>query len=264
MKKLMGYLVAFSGVALALMISLMLPIRAKAATTYNVNWDNGQNNWFVSDDGGLHWTSLDYIGSHFQEGDVIVADAKGANAKMCVLYLPARAGEIAACGGSVLNINAPGVDKAYAVTGSTIILNCDVSTLVANAGAVTQVNGNVSNLQCTYDSSNPIKINVTGTVGSANARFLDNMYQDVMVYNIAAGKLSIGTDNVFNTGKEFYSFTPTGNTTTGNTTTTTNGNQLDSVPKTGDMRYAVIFFSLAAIATFAGLAVLGKKRANVK
>lgn len=263
MKKLMGYLVAFSGVALALLISLMLPIRAKAATTYNVNWDNGQNNWFVSDDGGKNWYSLDFIGTHFQAGDVIVADAKGANAKMCILYLPARAGEIAACGGSVLNINAPGVDKAYAVIGSTIILNCDVSTLVANAGAVTQVNGNVSNCQCSYDLTNPIKIGITGTVGSANARFMDNIYQDVMVYNVAAGKFSIGDNHAFTTGKEFYSLTPTGNTTTGNTTAA-NGNQLDSVPKTGDMRYAIIFFSLAAIATFAGFAVLGKKRVNVK
>ena len=260
MKKLMGYLVALSGVALALMVSLMLPIHAKAATTYNVNWDRGSSKWYVSDDGCKNWYSLDYFGNHFQAGDVIVIDAKNENANMCTLDLPARVGEVAACGGSVANINAPGVDKAYAVIGSTIIVNSDVSVLIANAGAVTQVNGNVTQCQCSYDLTNPIRIGITGTVGSANARFLDNIYQDVMVYNVAAGKFAIGNDHVFNTAKEFYSLTPTGNTA-GNATAA-NGNQLDSVPKTGDMRYSVIFFGLAAIAMFAGVAVLSKKKAN--
>lgn len=261
MKKLMGYLVAFSGVALALMISLMLPIHAKAATKYTVRW-NGSD-WSAADD-EVHWTSKDFAETHFTAGDVLVVDGAGSSSGILELNIPAQISEVAVMGNAKVNITAPGADKAYATTGSTLIFNGSVNTLVGNYGATDQINGNVGNFQGVYSFGKPVVVGVTGTVGSANVMLPSDPYKQVTIYNVAAGKFKLNDNdtNTLATASTDYSLTPTG-TTAGNTTAA-NGNQLDSVPKTGDMRYAVIFFSLAAIATFAGLAVLGKKRANVK
>ncbi len=261
MKKLMSYLVALSGIALALMVSLMLPIHAKAATKYTVKW-NGTD-WSAADE-QLYWTSKDFAETHFTAGDVLIVDGAGSSSGILTLNIPVHISEIAVIGNAVCNITAPSADKVYAVTGSTLIFNGDVNTLVGNYGATDQINGNVGTFEGVYSFGKPINVGITGTVGSANVKLPSDPYTGVMIYNVAAGKFKLNDNdtNTLATASTDYSLTPTGNTT-GNTTAA-NGNQLDSVPKTGDMRYAVIFFSLAAIATFAGLAVLGKKRANIK
>ena len=254
MKKIFSSLIVILGTAMAF-LCLSKPMYAEAATKFKVTWDVGSNDWYVSDDDGKNWYSKDHVETHFAAGDIIVVDGVNASTGVLMLNIPAQIGEVAAAGNSTVNITAPGADTAYAVTGSTLIINGNVKKLIANHGAVNQVNGDVGTLQCDYKAGENIKVGVTGTVGSANVYLPSNLGSQVTVYNIAAGKLRFNTNDSLGTEPEYYSLTPTGNT--GNADGT--GNQLDSVPKTGMFPLSVVMFALSIISGTAGVIAAKKK-----
>lgn len=246
------------GISFVLLFAFCLmqkPLVAEAATTFTAFYDGG---WHFMDNTNPYFTDgTDYIPSRFKAGDVLIIDGKGVSTGKLELEFNVRIGELAVVGGATASIKAPGADKAYAVRdGSILIFNGDVKTLVANYGGTEQVNGNVDEVVAVYSNSEPIKIGITGTVGKANARIYPNLWDDVTVYNVAAGKFAIDTNNSFSTNPSYYSLTPTSKSN--------GGRQLDSVPKTGGpadhISMAPVYFAIALILASAAVVFMRKKK----
>ena len=254
MKKYLSSLIMLLGTAMVMFL-IVLPIHASAATKYKVTWDTGTSDWYTSDDDGKTWYTKDYIEAKFAAGDVIVIDGVGASVGILQLKLPNKIGELAVIGNATANVTAPSADLAYAVNGSTLIINCDVGKLIANYGATDQVNGSVGEIYAEYKDGSPIKIGVTGTVGKANVKLPSDKYKQVDVYNVAAGKFSFNSDDTLATAAEFYSLTPTSSPKS-----PAAGNQLDSVPKTGMLPYPLILVAISGVSAVLGTAFYKKRK----
>lgn len=246
------------GISFVLLFAFCLmqkPLKAEAATTYTAFFEGGK--WCFKDDKSDFYTNGgDFIPARIQAGDVLVIDGKGIATEMLKLEFNVRVGEIAVIGGATASIKAPGVDKAYAVRdGSTLIFTGDVKTLVANYGGTEQVVGNVDEVVLNYSDSQEIKIGITGTVGKANVRLYPNNWSDVTVYNVAAGKFEVGSDNYFKTANSYYSTVAS---------KSNGGRQLDSVPKTGGpadhISMAPVYFAIALILASAAVVFMRKNK----
>ncbi len=260
MKKIVSIVGMMLGALLVVGV-LQKPIHSNAATTYKLTYNAGE--WYSSGDNGVTWYSggASFITEHFQDGDVIIVDGQSSSTEMITFSVPGKIGEIAVIGGAQVNVTAKGATLAYAVTGGNVlIINCDVDTLNANHGAVNQVNGNVGRINATYKDGDPIKVGVTGTVGSANVLFSTDKWTQKTVYNVAAGKFELDNDGYFVTKADYYSLDPSSAPASNSSASSNQGGQLDKVPKTGRGSFAVILIAVAGLFIEGGLILYRKTR----
>lgn len=261
-KKVLTLVASLALVAAGFVQAPALKAEAADVTTWYITYDSSSDAWYGSSD-GVNWSYPDL--TKFQAGDKLVVNADGKCSKQITLNCPQTISELAFTGGSNAVVKAPYVTRAYAVNGSTGVVNSDVGTAEAYYTGVLQINGNVDKFIAYYDDSNKTVFAVTGTVNQANVKWTGDLLSNkTTVYNVKKGKLFTNEWGWVSLEEGDYSLTPTASTTTTTTTTTdstASGKTLDDVPKTGaesGISESIIFFSLAAV--FAIGAIVYKKK----
>ena len=244
--------------------ALNVPVKANAAEskTWYVTYDAANARWAASADNKKTWSSADL--ASFAAGDSIVIDADGVVVEQITSFtVYQNVKEIAFTGKALAAVTAPYVEHVYSVNGSTGVVNGNVGSVDAYAGAVVQVNGNVNTFTAHYENGIP-KFAVTGTVGTAYVKWNKNwLGTDVPAYNVVAGKFISDEDGAVRLEAGQYTETAPAAPQAPATEQKApeSGKVLDSVPKTGFVGLSETLIFLLIAAVFAGGALAYKKRA---
>ncbi len=207
-----------TGIAFCLMFCLLLiykPLKADAATTWKITWDKNTQAWYSSTDGGKTWISLNPQLPSMTDGSILVINGDNCSKGTLRLELTAKIGELCVMGGATASVKTTkGAGLAYAIEGgNTLILEGDADTINVNHDSVVQVLGNVGKVNFVYDSNNSkLRFGVTGTVNEATVH-INNIWNNTTIYNVAAGKLELTDQNLLKTSSQYYSLTPTAQST---------------------------------------------------
>lgn len=255
MKKMKTILVVMLCLCTMLVVSGMnkLTVEAEGATTYTLKvvddeWRFQPNYPWV--DGGYH-RELYYMYQELKEGDkIVVSDSS----KGLELNVDKKLSNVTVEHGMNVLLFAPGIEEFYILNNSIAVVNSDVNKAYVYEASVVNFNNNVNYLE--INAKYPLKATVgsMGTVGHVKAQDQDRVHYEF--YNFAAGKLSI-KDGSLTTDKAHYSEQPVAaSTPVVNITTNTNASasdELDDVPKTGDVVNYYWMLGVAAVCMAGGL-----------
>lgn len=261
MKKLMGML---AGVFCAAFLAVMVtkPIEAEAAgrrveVKYNVD------NWYMNISTQGYWQNMSLTDATLEDGDILVIDASLASSQQKLTIDTSRKlATIAVVGeNAYVVVNASSkVGEVYPANGATLIYSGDAGKVIANAGAVTQINGNVDTLEATYVTGKVPVFAVTGTVGTLKANMTDGKITTDLAYDFAPGTVHAYEDGIVRVEEGTLKGSPAAAETkpAGNTK-----KELDEVPKTGKgVSTSLLFFGLSFALAVAAVSI--KKRESVK
>ena len=246
-----------------------LTVEAEGATTYTLKvvddeWRFQPN--YPWDDTVQH-RELYYMYQNFKDGDkVVIIDSAD---KKLELELDKNISNLTVQRASQVIVTAPYVEESYILGGAVAAINADINKAYVYDNAIVNFNKNVQYLEVLTDRTDTAlaaNIGVTGQVAHAYAHEGENVVFDI--YDLKAGKFSI-VNGGFNIADGNYTKTATSSTvvtapaqTPAATTTTTPSaaDELDDVPKTGDVVTYYWMLGLAAACMVGGL-YLKKKNA---
>ena len=239
-----------------------LTVEAEGATTYTLKVVNDEWRFqpnYPWDDTVQH-RELYYMYQNFKDGDkVVVIDSSD---KKLEVELDKNISNLTIQRASQVIINAPYVEESYILGGSFAAINADVNKAYVYDNAIVNFNKNVQYLEVLTDRENTAlaaNIGVVGQVAHAYAHEKDHVVFDI--YDVKAGKFSI-VDGGFNIAEGNYTKTPSASavvTTPTQTVATTpaapsaSADELDDVPKTGDITSNYWMLVLAAVCMAGGL-----------
>jgi hypothetical protein len=149
-------------------------------------------------------------------------------------------------------VTAKSVDNFYAIKNSTCAINCPVTNAYVYDYCNVNFNSDVAYLEVMCKSGPEANIAVIGTAGQVKGWDGDTKVT-YHVYNVAANTLRISKGGLTTDTKNYSTApsTPTTTTKPATSTTTPSTEELDDVPKTGDITVNPIWFlALAAICLF--------------
>lgn len=233
-----------------------LNVEAEESTTYTLKVVRDEWRYQVGypwDDSKEH-RELYYMQQNLKDGDaIVIADwSKGLE-----LAVDKKLNNVTVESCSHAIITAPGFENVYVLNGSKVAFNGDVNGAYVYEASTASFNNNVNYLE--INAKFPLKANVGvgGTVNHLKAQDTEKVHYEF--YNIAAGKLSI-EEGELKTDAAYYSTTPGAASTTTTTTTTTTTNttssakdELDDVPKTGDIASYYWILAMAVVCMAGGL-----------
>ena len=246
-----------------------LTVEAEGATTYTLKvvddeWRFQPN--YPWDDVVQH-RELYYMYQNFKDGDkVVIIDSSD---KKLELELSKNISNLTVQRASQVIVTAPYVEESYILGGALVAINADVNKAYVYDNAIVNFNKNVQYLEVLTERSDAAlssNIGVAGQVAHAYAHEGDHVVFDI--YDVKSGKFSI-VNGGFNIAEGNYTKTATASTvvTTPAQTTTTApavsssaADELDDVPKTGDIVSYYWLLVLAAACMVSGL-YLKKKNA---
>ncbi len=238
-----------------MVVGIMVPERAKAENpkTYTLTYEDSTWYFRTVENGARMEASI--IGNYFADGDSIVVNA-ASTAPDCNLAINKNIGDVCVTGGVIAFINTSAkVSRAYAVSGSTCVINGNVGTVLASANGVINVNGNVETLTADYTSGNA-KYGISGTVAKAFAKI--NSQTPDNWYGIKAGKMVPDTNGIVWLSDGEYSTVPIATPIK-----TSDKKELDDVPKTGMFTFEISLGLIFAAALF-GCASIVSFRKKIK
>ncbi len=213
MKRVLKTIIAFSLVFC--MVLLYRPATASAAASnWKVTWDKNSQAWYSSSDGGKNWSKLDPKLPSMQDGAVLIVNGDNCSKGMLRLELSAKVAELCVMGGATASVmSSKGFGTAYAnAGGNTLIVDGDAEQIIVNYNSAIQVLGNADKVKFVYDNANTaLKFGVEGTVGEATVH-IGNRWNETTIYDVAAGKLELSSDNVLKTSTQYYSLNPSAKT----------------------------------------------------
>ncbi|MGN1147772.1 MAG: LPXTG cell wall anchor domain-containing protein [Lachnospiraceae bacterium] len=253
-KKVLSLLAAAVLLCLVPLDSNTLYVKAEEPVTYYVKYIADINEWrFLPgsswDENGYH-RELYYMLLDIKDGDLLVVEGTDS---MLTLDLNVRLGNLTINHANAL-ITAKGIDDCYVLRDSFCAVNGDVTNAYVYDNAVCTFNNNVNYLEVTGSYGVSEAVTVGGTVGHVKGVLDDRVFYDV--YNVAAGKLSIENGDL-ETDAQYYSTTPTENTSVNTSTDTAaaattpaapaDTSEYDDVPKTGESNIILWLLGIAAM-----------------
>lgn len=231
-----------------------LTVQAEGATTYTLKvvddeWRFQPNYpW----DSNVQHRELYYMHQNLKDGDkIVVSDTS----KKLDLTVDKKLSNVTIEFASNAVIAAPGYEEVYVLNNSAAAINGDVDKAYVYEASSVNFNSNVNYLE--VNAQFPLKANV-GVMGTLNhLKGQDPKRVHYELYNFAAGKLSI-VDGEIKTDSAFYS-TAAGATVTAPVAATTTvatpsaADELDDVPKTGDIVTYYWILGLAVVCLVIGI-----------
>ncbi len=234
-----------------------LNVAAEEPVTYTLKVVDGSWNYqpnYPWDD-EVQERELYYMFQEMKDGDKLVISDWSDQLE---LTLDKKLSNVTIEGCSYGIITAPAFENVYVLNGSKVAFNGDVNGAYVYEESIVNFNNNVNYLE--VNAKFPLKANVRvlGTVNHLKAQDTEEVHYEF--YNFAAGRLSI-EEGKLKTDDEYYSSAPVAESTTTTTpaTTTTNSNtssatdELDDVPKTGDVESYYWLLALAVVCMAGGL-----------
>jgi len=265
MKKIIGMVVGALCMVLVALV-FVKPVEAEAAgRNVKITWDTGTNDWYMQIN-STYWLATNGTVVSLEDGDVVVVDAAGVTpSKTLNIITDKKLDTLAVTGDMTLTITlSQKIGTIYPANRATLIYNGDAGKVIANAGCITQINGNVDELEATYVSTEDAPIfAVTGTVGTLKAKITDGTINTDIAYDFAAGTVHAYADDKGVVFAKPGTLKGSPSASTNTTTTQNGGKELDQVPKTGNgVSTSLLFFAVAAMLTIAG--VTFKRHESVK
>ncbi len=248
---------------LAVMLSLCMmftafcftKVDAEAAesVTYTLRVVNGE--WRMQPnypwvEGGFH-RELYYMHLDLKDGDKLVVedDSMALN-----LTLERRLSNITIAKSVDTVIYTPGVDNVYMMAGTVAAINGDVTNAYVYDNVKVNFNNNVDYLEITNNYPLNANVRVLGTVNHYVAQEPNKVWHDY--YSFASGTFYM-QDGVLRTDAANYSKTPAVVATSAPASvtqpSTSAGDELDDVPKTGDTATYYWMFGLAVACLVMGM-----------
>ena len=258
MKRFKKLISLFSIAALLVLFSNVNALHAKAATatTYIVNYVASIDEWRFQvgnswDDSGYH-RELYYLKTDIKEGDLLVVQGTGS----LILDLTVGLSNITFTNIHSATITAPYVKDVYVLKNSMAAVNGDVTNAYVYDNAIANFNNNVSLMNVTSTNKVEASIAVVGTLDHLVVSTSEKALYDY--YDFAANTFRMETGNI-KTNATYFSTTPSTTPTTPTApTTTSNDDEYDDVPKTGD---SYLIYYLLGLST---LCLLGSYLFQVK
>lgn len=261
-------LVAIAAVLALLPAQNTLTASAAEPERYYVKYVDSLNEWRYQQaqswDNENNGRELYYLKENIKDGDILVID--GTNSALG-LELSVSLSNLTIKNTNSAVVTAKSIQELYVLRDSVAAINGDIVNANIYDNATCNLNNNVTNLILYGDPEVVPTVVVGGTVGYVKISDVQKTYYEF--YNFEKGSFSIDK-GIMRTDTSKYSSTapatpqpaPTkpATQTPVQTPSSSNDNDYDDVPKTGDSSLYLILFAASALC-FAGSYVLKKKRA---
>ncbi|MBQ7919665.1 MAG: hypothetical protein IJ324_06975 [Lachnospiraceae bacterium] len=238
-----------------------LTVEAEGATTYTLKvvddeWRYQPN--YPWEDTVQH-RELYYMHQNFKDGDKVVIMESD---KRLELELTKTISNLTFMNAGTAVVTAPYVEECYVLRGSVGVINADINKAYVYDTTTCNFNKNVQYLEITTDKPEAklsATIGAIGEIAHVYAHEGDHLVFDI--YDVKAGTFSL-VEGAFNTAESNFSRTPSSNTvvsapaqttTTAPATSSSATDELDDVPKTGDIVSYYWMLGLAAVCMTGGL-----------
>lgn len=228
--------------------------RAAESVTYTLRVVN--NEWrcmagYPWNDSGIH-LGMVFMEQYLNDGDKIVVDDDSMELHLTV---EKRLESITFAKSKLSVIYAPGIDNVYVLDNSVAAINCDVKNGYVYQNATANFNNNLDYLEV-YNKTSPLQasVYVGGTVGHVKAYDAEKTHFEF--YDFTRGTLHIDKGSL-KTNATLYSnvpvATPAPTAAPVTKPSASAADELDDVPKTGDMPTYYWMFGLAAACLVMGM-----------
>ena len=244
MKKLFSLFAVVMMAVMSLNLNV-LTVKAATPTTYIVKYEASTEDWYYQV--GNKWDDsqplryIYYLTFEMKDGDHIVVDAREGSP---VLDLDFHLGSLTLLPNNICTVKAKSIKDCYISSGAFANIECDVTNGYLYDFSVCNFYKNCDNLKVYYTDDSTISVNVVGTCKDFYMQDTSNNKVKYQLYNFKTS-LCVGEGKLMNSANE-YSTAPSA-TTTKPAASTSNGNEYDDVPKTGESNAYLFAFGLAAV-----------------
>jgi len=250
MKKVKNMLTILTAAALLLMSGSSLKVSAAEPVTYYVIYEADAQDWRYQTsapdfEDTSNYRELYYMNQTIKDGDTVVVYYDGSAPETPSLDLGNLhlSNLTIAESGALSIVHAGAIDDCFVLTGTSCVINGNITNAYVYNSVVCNFNNNVKELQVSYGTNEDLHstIGCSGTIGHFKAYNPDDVLYDLYEFQASSFHLE---DGELQTPGEQYRHTPsqtaptapaqpTPAPSTGNSSPASSG-EYDSVPKTGE------------------------------